>query len=179
MKVCFVSKDQTIQNHSLQYTLLFDLNLCIPAEEEVIVPIIKECLLLCFRIYSIPETFKGKPLSQRGKKILYYILEPEVHLLQISSTLALLWSCWSRQASNCSLVSLSSNPFTCISSTTSLVFCFEETVSSLFTLGGSAKDLGALDRKWLQVASAQRAKVRQTRPSRVLQPSITVIELRQ
>ena len=74
MKVCFVSKDQTIQNHSLQYTLLFDLNLCIPAEEEVIVSIIKECLLLCFRIYSIPETFKGKPLSQRGKKILHRIL---------------------------------------------------------------------------------------------------------
>ena len=42
------------------------MNLCIPAEEEVIVSIIKECLLFRFLIYSIPETFKGKPLSQRG-----------------------------------------------------------------------------------------------------------------
>ena len=108
-----------------------------------------------------------------------YILRQRVHLLQISSTLSLLWSCWSHQASNCNLVSLSSNPFPFTSSTTSLVFFDEETVSSLFTLRGSGKDLYALDRKWAQVASAQRAKVKQTRPWRVLQPSITVIELRQ
>ena len=42
------------------------MNLRIPAEEEVIVSIIKECLLFRFPIYSIPETFKGKSLSQRG-----------------------------------------------------------------------------------------------------------------
>ena len=66
MEVCCVYKDQTIQNHSLKHILQFDMNLCIPAEEEVIVSIINECLLFCFLIYSIPETFKGKPLSQRG-----------------------------------------------------------------------------------------------------------------
>ena len=60
MSVCCFFKDQTIQNHSLQHILLFDMNLRIPAEEEVIVSIIKECLLFRFLIYSIPETFKGK-----------------------------------------------------------------------------------------------------------------------
>ena len=53
---------------------MFEMNLRIPAEEEVIVSIIKERLLFRFLIYSIPETFEGKPLSQRGKKILHRIL---------------------------------------------------------------------------------------------------------
>ena len=74
MSVCCFYKDQTIKNNSLQHILLFDMNLRIPAEEEVIVSIIKECLLFRFLIYSIPDTFKGKSLSQRGIFSIIYII---------------------------------------------------------------------------------------------------------